>query len=244
MNKVTQLLTDTDHPASLAARTRARRWLRLQREFPEIAEMNVVDLGGVAKEWLHAPTAPASLTVVNLFDQPTLNDKTKIIVGDACALPPHLLLERFDLVFSNSVIDQVGGHYRRLQFADTVRALADRHWIQTAYRYFPLDAATLFPMQQQLPLRVRAAINRRWPFGYRHADSESDAILLNLGIEGLSRTAFRAYFPDSQIVAERWAGMIKSLIAIGDSVRSGRTSSRSGEARDGQAASSRLPLQP
>ena len=237
MNKVTQLLTDTDHPASLAARARARRWLRFQREFPEIAEMNVIDLGGVAKEWLRAPTAPANLTVVNLFAQPALNDKTRIIVADACALPSYLSQERFDLVFSNSVIDQVGGHYRRLQFVDTVRALADRHWIQTAYRYFPLDAYTLFPMQQQLPLRVRAAISRHWPFGYRHADSESAAILLNLGIEGLSRTAFRAYFPDSQIVTERWAGMIKSLIAIGHPLRSASAPSLSGEAHHRQAAS-------
>jgi hypothetical protein len=232
MNKVTRILTDTDHAASPAAHARKRRWLRLQGEFPDIAEMKIIDLGGVAKEWLRAPTPPASLTVVNLFDQPTPNDRTRIVVADACAVPSDLLRERFDLVFSNSVIDQVGGHYRRLQFADTVRALADRHWIQTAYRYFPLDAMTLFPMQQQLPLRARAAISRHWPIGYRRADSESEAVLLNLGIEGLSRTAFRAYFPDSDIVAERWAGMIKSLIAIGHALPSRTPNSPSRDAAD------------
>jgi hypothetical protein len=232
MNKVTQLLTHADQPASLAARARKRRWLRFQHEFPDIAEMNVIDLGGVVEEWLRAPTQPASLTVVNLFDQPAPNDKTRIVVADACALPSALSRERFDLVFSNSVIDQVGGHYRRLQFAEAVQGLADRHWIQTAYRYFPLDAYTLFPMQQQLPLRVRAAISRHWPIGYRHADEESEAVLLNLGIEALSRTALRAYFPDSKVVAERWAGMTKSLIAIGRALRSGSASSPPTDATD------------
>lgn len=224
MNKVTQLLTDADQPGSLAARTRKRRWQRFQDEFPDIADMNVIDLGGVTKEWFRAPTQPASLTVVNVVKQPALNDNTRIVVADACDLPSALSRERFDLVFSNSVIDQVGGHYRRLRFAEAVQALADRHWIQTAYRYFPLDAYTLFPMQQQLPLRVRAAINRHWPIGYRHANAKGEAILLNLGVEALSRTALRAYFPDSRVVAERWAGMIKSLIAIGRALQPGSVS--------------------
>jgi hypothetical protein len=213
MSKVTQLLTDTE-TNSLGARARRRRWQRLLSEFPQLGEMRVVDLGGVAAEWRRAPVAPAAVTVVNLFDQEPLDESMSIVVGDACELLPQLASERFDLVFSNSVIDQVGGHHRRLQFAASVHALSDSHWIQTAYRYFPLDAVTLFPLQQQLPLRVRASIARHWPLGYRHAATEHEAILLNLAIEGLSRTAMRAYFPHSRIIAERWAGLTKSLIAV------------------------------
>jgi len=214
MNKVTALLTDTSNPASFASRTRRRRWDRLQNLFPDIAEMNVIDLGGVVTEWELLPTRPARLTVVNLYDQEPLRADTRVFVGDACALPHQLRDERFDLVFSNSVIDQVGGHHRRLDFVDGVRRLADRYWIQTAYRYFPLDAATLFPFQQQLPLRLRAEISQHWPIGFRHADSEHEAVLLNLSIEGLSRTALRAYFPEATILTERWAGLTKSLIAV------------------------------
>jgi hypothetical protein len=212
---ITQLLTDTSNPASVASRTRRRRGERLLATFPDLAEMTVIDLGGVVKEWDLAPVRPAHLSVVNLFEQ--RGDKTTdVFVGDACVLPPALRARRFDLVFSNSVIDQVGGHHRRLQFAETVNALGDRHWIQTAYRYFPLDAVTLFPLQPQLPLAARAWLARHWPLGRRRASSWSDSVGINLGIDGLSKTALAFYFPGSRILAEHWAGMVKSLIAVGD----------------------------
>jgi hypothetical protein len=213
MNRITRLLTDTSDPASAASRTRRRRGERLLVEFPALGDMTVIDLGGVASEWNLVPVRPAHLTVVNLFEQEA-GAATDVFVGDTCELPATLDGKRFDLVFSNSVIDQVGGHHRRLQFAENVHALGDRHWIQTAYRYFPLDAATLFPLQQELPLAGRAWLARHWPLGHRRASAQSDSVAINLEIEGLSKTAFAFYFPDSKIVPERWAGMVKSLIAI------------------------------
>jgi hypothetical protein len=213
MNKITELLTDTHNPDSFAARTRRQRGERLLAEFPDLAEMAVIDLGGVVSEWALLPVRPAHLTVVNLFEQHG-DEMAEAVVGDACELPAALDGRRFDLVFSNSVIDQVGGHHRRLQFAENVNALSDRHWIQTAYRYFPLDAVTLFPLQQQLPLPARAWLARNWPLGYRRADSWADSVSVNLGIEGLSKTALAFYFPASRVVPERFARMIKSLIAV------------------------------
>jgi hypothetical protein len=213
MRRITQLLTDSEDPRSLASRARRRRWDLLLEMFPTLSEMSVIDLGGVAVQWLQAPVRPASLTVVNIVRQP-VDGGAEVFVGDACSLPPELLARRFDLVYSNSVLDQVGGHYRRLQFADTVRALGERHWIQTAYRYFPLDAYTLFPAQQLLPLQLRAAISRRWPLGYRHAREERESVLVNLEVDELSKTALRAYFPGAEIISERVLGMTKSLIAV------------------------------
>jgi hypothetical protein len=150
---------------------------------------------------------------VNLFEQEA-GAATDVFVGDACELPAALAGKRFDLVFSNPVIDQVGGHHRRLQFAENANALSDRHWIQTACPYFPLDAATLFPLQQQLPLAGRAWLARHWPLGHRRVSGWPDSVAINLEIEGLSKTALAYYFPDSKIVRERWAGVVKSLIAI------------------------------
>lgn len=213
MKGPTALLADSRNPNSLASKARRRRWAVLSETFPDFEQMRVVDLGGVVGEWQSAPIRPADLTILNLFEQPA-NGTIHVLVGDACVVPAELEHEHFDLVFSNSVIDQVGGHYRRLRFAEVVAGLSDRHWIQTAYRYFPVDPVTLFPAQQLLPLRARAAVTRHWPLGYRHADSDRDSVMMNLGIEGLSKTALRAYFPESEIVSERSLGMTKSLIAV------------------------------
>jgi hypothetical protein len=213
LDRVTHLLTASDDPASLAARSRRTRSARLLTAFPDLAEMTVIDLGGVVGDWDRMPVHPAHVTVVNLMEQAG-DERTSVVVGDACTLPHGLRGRRFDLVFSNSVIDQVGGHHRRLQFAQSVKALADRHWIQTAYRYFPLDAMTLVPLQQQLPLVARAWLARNWPLGYRHADAWPESVGINLAVEGLSRTACAFYFPESKIISERWAGLVKSLIAV------------------------------
>jgi hypothetical protein len=213
MRGLTQYLTDTDDPRSLAARARTKRWQTLVRTFPDLAEMSVIDLGGVVSAWQQAPVRPAQLTVVNLFDQ-VAHGGVEVFIADACALPPELIRRDFDIVYSNSVMDLVGGHLRRMQFAANVHALGSRHWIQTAYRYFPLDSYTLFPLQQLLPLRARATIVRRWPFGHRHAQSQRDSVLNSLEVDSLSKTALEAYFPDSEILTERVAGMVKSLIAL------------------------------
>ena len=93
------------------------------------------------------------------------NGSVKAVVGDACSLPAELRGERFDLVYSNSVLEHVGGHDRRLAFAASVHELGDAHWIQTPYRYFPVEPHWLCPGLQLLPVRARAEVTLRWPLG-------------------------------------------------------------------------------
>ena len=61
----------------------------------------------------------------------------------------------YDVVFSNSLLEHVGGHAQRAALAREVRSLAPRHWVQTPYRYFPLEPHWLFP-GMQFPLEAQA----------------------------------------------------------------------------------------
>ncbi len=38
-------------------------------------------------------------------------------------------------------------------------------WVQTPYRYFPIEPHWIFPGFQFLPLSARTEISRRWPLG-------------------------------------------------------------------------------
>ena len=135
-----------DAPGSVGERRRAGRWERLRETFPEIESMSVMDLGGTAEAWQRAPLRPASVHVVNLEPEPEgLPDWIRADQADATALPPTIIGAHYDLVFSNSVIEHVGGHVQRLRFADAIHKLADRHWVQTPYRYFPIEPHWLFP---------------------------------------------------------------------------------------------------
>ncbi|MCZ9337441.1 class I SAM-dependent methyltransferase, partial [Streptomyces sp. TRM76130] len=128
-----------DAPGSLGERLRAARWERFRRCFPGIEDMRVVDLGGTAEMWLRAPLRAQHVHLINLEEHPAgLPDWITAEVADvtdeavAAALSAH---GGYDLVFSNSVIEHVGGHGQRRRFAAAVESLAPRHWIQTPYRY-------------------------------------------------------------------------------------------------------------
>jgi hypothetical protein len=177
--------------------------------------MSVIDLGGTADAWVRAPIHPASVHIVNLEPSPAdLPSWLRADLADACELPAAIRTGSYDLVFSNSVIEHVGGHVRRQRLADTVHTLADRHWVQTPYRYFPIEPHWLFPAGQFLPVKARATIVRRWPLVHTpHIDRET-ALAEALGVELLSSTQLRFYFPDSRIRHDRLAGLVKSLIAV------------------------------
>jgi hypothetical protein len=204
-----------DAPNSLAASRRARRWEWLQATFPDIGSMSIIDLGGTAESWRRAPIRPASVQVVNL-DPPPLDvpDWIRADQADACRLPAHIARGSYDLVYSNSVLEHVGGHAERLRFADAVHRLADRHWVQTPYRYFPVEPHWLFPGFQFLPVTLRAEVSRRWPLVNVRSSSHEDGIRGALSVELLSRSEMAFYFPGSTLRFERLTSLIKSLIAV------------------------------
>jgi hypothetical protein len=204
-----------DAPDSMGARWRARRWEWLRQTFPALDQMSVVDIGGRVESWLRAPVTPKHVHVINLEEQPSeLPDWAEVDYADACALPERLASRRYDLVFSNSVIEHVGGHERRLRFAETIRSLGDAYWVQTPYRYFPVEPHWVAPGMQFTPVALRTMLARRWPLAHTKAPNREAALDAVLWTELLDRTQMRHYFPDATLRAERVAGLTKSLIAV------------------------------
>lgn len=205
-------IADPANPRSVASRARAKRWAMFVDAFPDLTSMRVLDLGGTARYWRLAPERPLAVTVVNLRDEDAGEDWIEMVVADACALPGSVA-SRFDLVYSNSLIEHVGGWSRRQQLADTIHRQADAHWVQTPYRYFPIEPHWLFPGFQFLPAVARARISASWPLG--HTRSTRDSALQDvLDVELLGKAELRRLFPTSTVVAESFAGLPKSLIAI------------------------------
>jgi hypothetical protein len=200
---------------SVSAAARGRRWQELLARFPGIAEMRVLDLGGDLRSWQLGGLRPRELLIINRDEQLVHEDWAQSVVADACDLPPEIRQRSFDLVYSNSVMEHVGGHHRRRQFAEAVRTLAPSYWVQTPYRYFPVEPHWLFPGFQWLPVSARARVMRWWPLGnYPTGIPYDEAVDHVLNIELLSRAAMRAYYPDAEIWSERVLGLTKSLVAI------------------------------
>ncbi|WP_034087984.1 class I SAM-dependent methyltransferase [Streptacidiphilus albus] len=204
-----------DEPGSLGERLRVARWETFRRFFPDIESMTVLDLGGTAEMWQRAPLRAKQVHLVNLAEHPAaLPDWISAEVADVTDPAVAAALGEFDLVFSNSTIEHVGGHSQRRRFVAAVESLAPQHWIQTPYRYFPVEPHFVAPGFQFLPLAARARLVRRWPLVHSRPDSPASAMDAVVNIELLTRAEMRYLFPDSVLVSERFLGLTKSLTAV------------------------------
>ncbi len=111
-----------------------------------------------------------SVQVVNL-DAQVIEEEglghVKCQVADGCSLPfPD---KSFDWVFSNAVIEHVGGAYRQRRFAQEIRRVARRgYFVATPNRYFPVDPHTLLPFYQFLSPEWQRRFCRFSPGYLRH----------------------------------------------------------------------------
>ncbi|UOT05842.1 class I SAM-dependent methyltransferase [Rhodococcus opacus] len=174
--------------------------------------MRVLDLGGTPSYWESAPTKPLAVTTVNLARLEG-TDTVYAVQGDACD-PPREIKGPYDLVVSNSLIEHVGGHSQRARLADVIHRHADRHWVQTPYRYFPIEPHWMFPGIHFLPFAARVRLTEVWRFGNRHTNNRQTAINSVNEVDLIGKTQMQDYYPSSEIWTERMFGLTKSLVAI------------------------------
>jgi len=102
------------------------------------------------------------------------------------------------VVFCNSVIEHVPLDERE-RFASEIRRVAQRYFVQTPNRWFPIEPHYMLPLIQFIPAKLR-----------RHLDDR----IIRSYIELLDRRGLHELFPDAQIIEERRFGLTKSLLAV------------------------------
>ena len=112
----------------------------------------------------------------------------------------------FPVAFSNSVIEHVPKELQRA-FAAEICRVADRYFVQTPNKWFPIEPHYQLPLVQFLPDRLLKALNRRFSLGWREKGRWEPIALL-------SAHDLRRLFPDAEIHRERVLGVTKSLMAV------------------------------
>ena len=160
-------------------------WGAALERFNTVNPIVAVDLNLDTTQWLGSPNVTAMQA-----------DGTKLPFADG----------EFDVGFSNSVIEHVPPELQPA-FASEMARVADRYYVQTPNRWFPIEPHYQLPLFQFLPRRVRMALNRRFTLGWQ-AKGQWEEITL------LSASDLKRLFPDAEIHREKVLGLTKSLIAV------------------------------
>jgi hypothetical protein len=202
----------------LSSSLRARRMERFAAEFSLSPDLRVLDVGGNPGIWATVDESiRPRITYLNLprAAEPA-DDRANLVFGDGCHLP--FADQSFDIAFSNSVIEHVGGAGAQARFAGEIQRVGKKYWVQTPNRLFPVEQHLLTPLIHWLPrawqrslvphVTVWALITETGPaerqFYFDH--------FLN-DIQLLTAPELAALFPGSHLIRERFLGWTKSLIA-------------------------------
>lgn len=201
---------------SFQRRFRARRMALLARAVGLTADMRVLDVGGTIEIWRLAPVMPRVVLLNQAFWPHQTEGSEGAILGDGTTLP--FADQSFDLVFSNSVIEHVGGRAQQARFAAEIARVGKQYWLQTPNRFFPLEQHMWTPIVHWLPRSWQAAILKRfsvWRLVTSHNAAEREFYVKHYldSVRLLSAAELAALLPGATIVRERFLGWTKSLIA-------------------------------
>jgi hypothetical protein len=185
---------------------RSERMLSMVRLLGIPKDARVIDLGGSEFNW-NLFDNDFHVTLVNLpGSNPPVSDPARFtaVDGSACDLKGVFADNVFDLAFSNSTIEHVGGAEEQARFAAEARRLAPAYWVQTPSSRFPIEIHTGVPLYWKLPERGRKYLLRSWQ---KKLPAWTDMIRET---RILTEPQLKELFPDGKIYREKKFGFEKS----------------------------------
>ena len=164
---------------AISLRSRRRKFALFMETMAPTAETTVLDLGADDSSFGQSGGCetlnffeelypwPERITALGITPGESFRasyPRVRYVQGDALDLPFED--GAFDVVFSNAVIEHVGGRERQRQFAAEALRVARRAFITTPNRWFPVEVHTRLPLVHWFPDPVahRAYDLARKPF--------------------------------------------------------------------------------
>lgn len=211
-------LADNNNNNSIAYGLRRRRAAFFENLLSYLDEpIEILDVGGTEAYWLMtglADNPKIRVVLLNLGEIKVSLPNFTSMAGDARNL--KFGDNSFDVVFSNSVIEHVGGYDDQFKMANEVQRVGKRYFIQTPNKYFPVEPHFLFPAFQFLPRVTRIWLLRNFRLGWfsKTHDKARAADIVD-SIRLLGRNEFISMFQGAMVYEEKILGMTKSFIVYG-----------------------------
>ena len=209
---------DNTSSTSVATRLRRQRFQILLDMLGDAPRVTILDIGGRPAYWEMMAEGTdlldrLDITLLNIEDNASTHPNFTTLVGDGRAMP-QFADGQFDIVYSNSTIEHVGDFADQQRMASEVRRVGRRYYIQTPNRCFPIEPHFVFPFFQFLPLATRAWLLQRFNLGWMPRQPNREAALREVrSIRLLGKADMRKLFPDAEVFAERYMGIVKSFVA-------------------------------
>ena len=191
---------------------RRKRMLVFQRMFAVSETTRILDVGGTKLNWGLISARP-QVTLLNLHVEERHEGRFHWKPGDGRQLP--FADNSFDICYSNSVIEHVGGPEDWQKLASEIRRAAPAYYVQTPNLWFPVEPHQVSLFLHWLPRRIERRLVRYlsvWGWATRQTQENIDNWLAYNNL--LTKRDMVRLFPDAEIMVERFLGLPKSLIAV------------------------------
>jgi hypothetical protein len=182
---------------------------------------SIIDIGGRKEYWSIVPEGflsanRVSITITNIEEGSVEKPEDGIFkfeFGDGRQL--NFDDKSFDIAHSNSVIEHVGRWEDMIKFSKEVSRVGHAYFVQTPNFWFPFEphVGVLYFQCLPTPWKISLLMKKERGF-FPKAATIDDAKRAIESCELLDERMMRFLFSDGEIQKERFAGMIKSFVAI------------------------------
>lgn len=182
--------------------------------------IKIIDIGGTYRYWKalgfkYIDNVDITLVNISKISLPDTDLNIHAMVGDATNLK-DINDDEFDLVFSNSCIEHVGGKVAQQKMAKEVKRVGKHYYIQTPNKYFFMEPHFLFPFFQFLPFSIKVFLISHFQLGYRpKGKTKEETLAIAREIDLMSYKDLKQLFPKAMIVHEKvFCGFTKSFMVF------------------------------
>lgn len=214
--RILRALADPASTGSLATKTREKNFNIFKGLMSRLTRpLKILDIGGTQLYWEKmnfTEEKDVEIILLNISKSEANYPNFKSIAGDARDLTAFKDKE-FDIVFSHSVIEHVGGFEDQQRMAKEIKRVGKSYFIQTPNFYFPMETHFLFPMFQFFPFRLKVWMISHFDLGWfpRTPDKQKAIETVN-SIRLLREKELHELFPEGTLYREKLLGFTKSFI--------------------------------
>jgi SAM-dependent methyltransferase len=217
---------------AMRRRARKRRTRIFLENFSLSSQTRILDIGSedganIASVLKTSPVQPENVYIADIDEQMVLKGREQfgfspVVIPESGRKPFEDSF--FDIVYCSSVVEHAtipksqvwsvksGAVFKETalkqqqEFAREISRIGKRYFVQTPYKWFPIESHTWLPFVGYLPrcvlISILAITNRIWV-----KKTTPDWYLL-------SARQLRRLFPEARIMKERFMGLTKSIMAI------------------------------